>query len=466
MTGDELLSRSALELLALIRAREISPVELVQASLERSVETQPTVNAFVTLTPELALDAARQAERAVMANEPLRPLHGLPISVKDLIAVQDVPLTFGSRTMKGNVAMFDAPVVERINSAGACIIGKTTTTEFGCKVAGDSPLTGITRNPWNLEKTPGGSSSGAAASVAAGVTPFSVGTDAGGSIREPAAFTGLFGIKAQFGRVPVFPPTAAPTLSHVGPFARTVRDAALLLEAIAGFDASDPFSVAGPVPRFLAACEQPVAGMRIAWSPTLGFAEPSREVLAICERAAKRFEELGCHVELVEQVFEGEPADIWSAEFYGGIRTRFAKQYEQSRDLLDPALVATLDATPDETLTSYYAKVFRRYALRESMRLFLEPYDLLITPQTPLPAIDVGVNVPAQYAGRNLCSWLFYPYPFNLTGQPAASLPAGLTRDGLPVGLQMVSKVNRECDIFRAASAFEKAFPFPRQEES
>src|SRR5687768_6667315 len=265
-----------------------------------------------------------------MAGKPLRPLHGLPISVKDLIAVEGVPLTFGSRTMKDNVATFDAPSVERVKAAGACIVGKTATSEFGCKVAGDAPLTGITRNPWNLGKTPGGSSSGAAASVAAGVTPFSIGTDAGGSIREPAAFTGLFGIKAQFARVPVFPPTAAPTLSHVGPFARTVRDAAPLLEVISGYDARDPFSVAGPVPKFLEACEQPVHGMRIAWSPTLGYAKPSAEVLEITERAAKTFESLGCTVDLVEKIFDEDPGDIWTTEFYGGMRARFDRQYRQS----------------------------------------------------------------------------------------------------------------------------------------
>ena len=456
----DLLWKSALELSALIRTREVSPVELVQAALERIVETQPAINSFVTVTPENALQAAREAEREVLSGQTLRPLHGLPISIKDLIAVRDVPLTFGSRTLKDNVATFDAPVVERVKAAGACIVGKTATAEFGCKVAGDAPLTGITRNPWNLAKTPGGSSSGAAASVAAGVTPFSIGTDAGGSIREPAAFCGLFGIKAQFGRVPAFPPTAAPTLSHVGPFARTVRDAALLLETISGFDARDAFSVSQPVPGFLAACDQPIRDMRIAWSPTLGIAEPAREMVDICERAARWFESNGCSVELVENVLDEDPADIWSAEFYGGIRTRFARQYEEAREILDPALVATLDATADEPLTSFYAKVFRRYALRESMRLFFESYDLLLTPQTPLPAIDVGVNVPPQYAGRNMCSWLFYPYPFNLTGQPAASMPVGLTADGLPVGLQMVAKINRECDIFRAAAAYENAFPF------
>lgn len=312
---NDLLSKSALELLALIRMRQVSPVEVVEASLARIESTQPVLNAFVTVTPEIALAAARSAEREVMAGQPLRALHGLPISVKDLIALDGVALTFGSRTMKNNIANADAPSVERVKAAGACIVGKTTTTEFGCKVAGDSPLTEITRNPWNLDKTPGGSSSGAAASVAAGVTPFALATDAGGSIREPCAFTGLFGIKPQFARVPVFPPSAAPTLAHVGPLARTVRDAALLLTVIAGHDRRDPFSVAEPVPPFLDACERPVEGMRIAWSPALGYAKPSREVLAIAGQAVAEFESLGCEVDLVEKVMDEDPAQLWTAEF-------------------------------------------------------------------------------------------------------------------------------------------------------
>jgi aspartyl-tRNA(Asn)/glutamyl-tRNA(Gln) amidotransferase subunit A len=198
-----------------------------------------------------------------MAGHHLGPLHGLPISIKDLIAVRDLSFTFGSRALADNVATTDAPSVERIRAAGACIIGKSTTSEFGCKAVGDSPLTGITRNPWSLDKTPGGSSAGAAASVAAGMTPFSLGTDGGGSIRIPASLCGLFGIKAQFGRVPVYPVSATPTLAHVGPLARTVRDAALLLSVISGQDDRDPFSVAGPVPDYLSACELPVKGLRI-----------------------------------------------------------------------------------------------------------------------------------------------------------------------------------------------------------
>ena len=239
----DLLYRSAVELRELVLAKEVSPVELLDHSLARLEEVEPKLNSFVTVTGDVARAAARAAEKAVLDGDPPGVLHGLPISVKDLIAMDGVRCTFGSKSAADNIAVLDAPAVERVRKAGGVIVGKTTTSEFGCKAVGDSPLTGITRNPWNLSKTPGGSSAGAAASVAGGVTPFALGTDGGGSVRIPGSLTGLFTIKPQFARVPVFPESAAPTLSHVGPMARTVRDAALLLTAIAGFDRRDPFAV-------------------------------------------------------------------------------------------------------------------------------------------------------------------------------------------------------------------------------
>jgi len=345
--------------------------------------------------------------------------------------------------------------VERIKAAGACIIGTTTTSEFGCKAVGDSPMTGITRNPWNLGKTPGGSSCGAAASVAAGVTPFALGTDGGGSIRTPASFTGLVGIKAQFARVPVFPTSATPTLAHVGPLARTVRDSALLLGVLSGFDRRDPFSVSSDVPDYLAACELPVKGMRVAWSPTLGFAKPDSEILRITENAVRILEKLGCEVIQLEEGISIDPANIWLSEFYAGISTRLSGAMRDSQDLLDPALCEVLEAAGGQSFSSYYENVFARYAFREKVSALFESFDLLLSPTVPIAACDVGVDVPPQFGGRSLCTWQYYTYPFNVTGQPAASVPVGFTAAGLPVGLQMVAKVNQEKDIFRAASALE-----------
>jgi aspartyl-tRNA(Asn)/glutamyl-tRNA(Gln) amidotransferase subunit A len=452
--------KTALELSRAVAARQVSPVELMQVCLARVGRLDPQLNCFATHTPELAMAAARRAEQAVMAGHHLGPLHGVPISVKDLIAVKDLRFTFGSRALADNVATTDAPSVERIRAAGACIIGKTTTSEFGCKAVGDSPLTGITRNPWNLGKTPGGSSAGAAASVAAGMTPFSLGTDGGGSIRIPASLCGLFGIKAQFGRVPVYPVSATPTLAHVAPLARTVRDAALLLSVISGQDDRDPFSVAGPVPDYMSACQQPVKGMRIAWSRTLGYARPDPEVAEIAQRSAQRFSEMGCEVVEVERVMTQDPIDLWVSEFYAGVGVRLKNQLVDQRELLDPAVADILGQALAQTSEAYYTRVFQRYELRETMRRFFEGFDLLLTPTLPCAAFDVGMNTPPQLPDRNLVSWVYYTYPFNLTGQPAASVPAGFTRGGLPVGLQMVARVHCETDIFRAAAALEACQPW------
>jgi aspartyl-tRNA(Asn)/glutamyl-tRNA(Gln) amidotransferase subunit A len=438
-------------------------LETVQERLGR---LEPLLNCFVTQTPDLALAAAQAAEQAYAEARAgataLTPgdLAGLPLSVKDLIAVGGVRMTFGSRTMADNVAAADAPSVERVRAAGAGIVGKTTTPEFGGKGVTDSPLTGITRNPWDLTKTPGGSSGGAAASVAAGVTPFALCTDGGGSARIPAAFCGLVGVKAQFDRVPVFPTAAMPTLAHVGVLARTVRDAALLLGVVSGFDARDPGSVSETVPDFLAACDRPASGLRLSWSPTLGYADPDPEVVAVCERAVRALEGAGCRVEQRDDVIGADPLDLWMTEFYAGAGTRLRRALREQRELLDPAIAATMDRALGLTLDQYYANVFARYDFRERVRQTFTGFDLLATPTVPVPAFAVGLDVPPQLPHRSVESWQYYTYPFNLTGQPAASVPAGFTAEGLPVGLQLVARTNREVDLFAAMAALEAVRPW------
>jgi aspartyl-tRNA(Asn)/glutamyl-tRNA(Gln) amidotransferase subunit A len=451
---------TAVQLRRLVATRQVSPIELTRRALEKAEAARDSLNAFFLLMPDEAMAAAKQAEAAVMNGAPLGPLHGIPCSVKDLIAVGGARWAFGSRAMTDNFASADAPSVERVRNAGAIIIGKTTTSEFGCKAVGDCPLTGITRNPWNLAKTPGGSSAGAAASVAAGITPFALGTDGGGSIRIPCSFTGLAGIKAQFARVPVWPTTAAPTLSHVGPVARTIADAALLFMAIAGYDARDPFSVAGPVPDLMHACEAGARGLRIAYSPTLGYAWPEPDVTRIVAAAAKVFEQLGCAVELVETVFDADPVDVWAAEFYAGAGTRLRHLVEQKRDLLDPAVADMLEQILRQDLQQYQAKVFERYALREKMRVLFERYDLLLSPVLPIASLDVGRNFPEMLPARDPVSWVYYTYPFNLTGQPAGTVCAGFGADGMPVGLQLVGRALGEYDVVRALAAYERTRAF------
>jgi len=457
--GAELDYATASELRRRIASKDISPVELTKRALAKAEATQKTLNAFFVLLPEAALHAAKAAEDAVMQGRPLGPLHGIPFSAKDLMAVAGVKYASGSRAMANNVAAVDAPAVERAKAAGAILIGKTTTSEFGCKPVGDSPLTGITRHPWNLEKTPGGSSAGAAASVAAGITPFALGTDGGGSVRIPCCFTGLAGIKAHFGRVPVWPVSATPMLAHVGPIARNVADAALLLAAIGGYDPRDPFSVSQAMPDLSGACRAGVSGLRIAFSTTLGYARPDPKVAAIAEAAAHTFEELGCIVEQVEQVFDGDPADLWTAEFYAGVGTRLRNVVQTQRELLDPAVAEVLDAALSQDMRVYYEKVFERYAFRDRTRAFFEKYDLLLSPVLPVSSLAAGVNIPPSLKDRNLVSWVYYTYPFNLTGQPAGTVCAGIASDGMPVGIQLVGRALGEYDVVRAAAAYERTKP-------
>lgn len=450
---------SAAEMRLRIARKDLSPVELTRRALERAEETEPHLNAFFVLQADAALEAAQAAEDAVMSGARLGDLHGIPVSVKDLIAVGGAPFSLGSKTMDGNVAAEDAPAVERVRAAGAIVIGKTTTSEFGCKPVGDSPLTGITRNPWNTGKTPGGSSAGAAASVAAGVTPFALGTDGGGSVRIPSSFCGLAGIKGSFARVPVWPTSATPTLAHVGPLARNVRDAALLFSAMAGYDARDPFSIAGPVPDLRSACDESVEGMRVAWSPTLGYARPNGDVVAVVEAAVKKFEDAGAIVEQVDDVFDADPSDLWTAEFYAGVGIKLRDFLENKRDLLDPAVADILEPALDQEMQDYYTKVFTRYALRDRMTALFSNYDVLLSPVLPVSSLDVGKNIPDSHADRNLVSWVYYTYPFNLTGQPAGAVCAGLSPDGMPVGLQAVGRYLDEASVVRAMAFVERMQP-------
>lgn len=457
--SNEFRFMSATRMLELIRSKQISPVEVVNKTLADIEATQDSLNAFVTVAPESSLDAARDVERAVMAGENNGLLTGLPISIKDLIAVKDMRFTSGSCTQADFISPVDSPCSERIKANEGVLVGKTTTTEFGCKPSSTSPLTGVTRNPWDLSRTAGGSSSGAAASVAAGITPFALGTDGGGSIRIPSSLCGVFGFKPTFGRVPVYPVSATPTLAHVGPITRTVHDAALMLTAISGYDKRDPGSISSPVPSYLEACNRPPKGLRIAWSPTLGYAKPTREVIEVAEASALAFEDLNCSVELVEKVFD-DPFDLWEAEFYAGVGTRLETTLRDRREIIDPAVANMLDYALDQRIEQYYRSVFSRYTFREYVQRFFDDYDLLITPTIPVAAFDAEDDMPRGFNDASIVSWVAYTYPFNLCGLPAASLPCGFTSDGLPVGLQIVGGSFSETDILSAASAFESARPW------
>lgn len=460
----ELCYTPAVELARHYRAGELSPVEVTMAVLERIDHLNPRLNAYCTPTPALALEAARGAEAAIMRGETDAPLLGVPISVKDLILTAGVRTTRGSLLYADYVPDEDAPVVERVKRAGAVILGKTNTPELGWRGTTDNRVFGPSRNPWDTSLTPGGSSGGAAAQVAAGLGPLALGTDGGGSVRIPASYCGIFGLKPHAGRVPVWPASATGDLSHVGPMTRTVADAALLLGVLAGPDERDRLSLPEGRDDYLAACAQGardgLRGVRVAWSPTLGYASVDPEVRAIAARAAARFAELSAEVEETDPAFPS-PYDTFNVYFYGGITAGLATILPDKKSLLDHGLRAVVEAGGRMTGQEWGRAAQGRMALWERVRTFFGHYDLLLTPTMPQKPFPVGTDGP-RGAGddeRNL-DWTPFTYPFNLTGQPVASVPCGWTSDGLPVGLQIVGRRFAEATVLRAAAAFEALQPW------
>ncbi len=458
---DDLCFLPATRLAAMIRERELSPVEIVDAVFARLHATEPKLNAFIVVLEEEARGAARTAEQAVLDGNPLGPLHGVPIGIKDFIDVAGVPTTFGSHLLKDNVPPNDAVVTARARAAGAIIIGKTTGPDYGWKATGDCPLTGITRNPWNLDYTPGGSSAGAAATVAAGVGPIAIGTDGAGSVRIPASFCGIFGMKPSYGRVPQ-PGQSPASTSHTGPMSRTVADGALLLQVIAGPTAGDPVTLGDTPADYPALLEDGVAGKRIAYSPDLGFARNiDPEVAETCARAAEAFADAGAIVEEKTPNW-GNPLPI-ALDLWPGIwAARIGDKVESHRDLIDPALVACTEEGLRQKPETFARTLMRRVTYCEGVQGFFDTYDFLLTPSVSVPAIEIGRLRPASWDDHDWdwISWAPFSFPFNFTWNPAATVPAGFTTDGRPIGLQIVGRRFDDTGVLQAAAAFERVRPW------
>jgi aspartyl-tRNA(Asn)/glutamyl-tRNA(Gln) amidotransferase subunit A len=435
---------------------------VVDAVLDRVAKVDPKLNAFVTLTAAEARRDAKAAERAVMRKgATLGPLHGVPFSVKDLVVTKGVRTTFGTPLFRDNVPAEDAPIVERLKAAGAVMLGKTNTPAFGWIGATHNLLFPPTRNPWNLDRTPGGSSGGASAAAAAGFGPLHVGTDGGGSIRIPASFAGVFGFKASYGRIPTYPVSGAWSLSHVGPLTRTVTDAALMVNATAGPDERDQYSLPAERVDYVKALAGDLKGLRVAYADDLGFVEAlDPEVRAACASAAKAFRELGGRVQTVAPRWPS-PAEAWGQLFCGGIATRMAAFLDR-REQIEPGLQKIIDDFLAGPPTRYVQAWFDRLAWWQHPRALFETYDLLVTPTVACPPFAVGLDNPAEVAGRPIpaYAWTPFTWPFNVTGQPAASVPCGFTRDGLPIGLQIVGRRYADAAVLRAAAAFERVRPW------
>jgi aspartyl-tRNA(Asn)/glutamyl-tRNA(Gln) amidotransferase subunit A len=465
-TASDLLSFSAIHLIALYRTRRLSPVEVTRAALERIGALNPVLNAFCFLAADEAMAMAMRSEARWMKGEPKGPLDGVPVSIKDILLTKGWPTRRGSKTVDPSGPWTeDAPSVARLRESGAVFVGKNTTPEFGWKGVTDSPLTGVTRNPWNPAMTPGGSSGGGAAAVAAGMVPLTLGTDGGGSIRIPCAFTGLVGLKPAFGRVPAWPLSPFGTVAHIGPMTRTVGDTALLLNVISQPDVRDWFALPEDGRDYLAGLDDGVRGWRIAYSPALGNQQVDPEVAALVEKAALRFADLGAHVEQAEPDLSGAD-EVFRRHWFSGAAYLLRNFTPAQKALMDPGLVDVAEQGSRIGMIELLDAVQRRGALGVAMNLFHENYDLLLTPSLPLAAFEAGREVADVMKEKRWTEWSPFSYPFNLTQQPAASVPCGLTRAGLPVGLQIVGPRYDDARVLRAARAFEMAQPFPMPDVS
>src|SRR5882724_11432585 len=443
---------SARELLACFRARTLSPVEALEAVLARLDADNPALNAFHLVDAEMGRQMAKASEARWMKGTPIGALDGVPVPIKDTNAAKGWPFRIGSLTTSPDPVDYDGPPVARLREAGAVFFGKTTTPEFGWKGVTDSPLTGITRNPWDPTKTPGGSSGGAVIAVACGMGPIALGGDGGGSIRMPCGFTGVYGIKPTSGRVPNIPAPSVGTMTTPGPIARNVGDAALMLGVLAGADWRDPTALPPQDLDLLAGPDDGIAGLRIGFSANLGYAPVEPEVAATVAAAMQVFAAQGA---IVEEAHPGFADPRWALDIIWRVAhaTTLRHLTDTHRRQLDPGLAAI-------AAVDYHHALNERFRLGEAMQRYHRRYDLLVTPALPLTAFAAGMLVPDREKYPEWWDWSPFTWPFNMTRQPAAACPCGFSREGLPIGLQIVGPLYRDDLVLRASRAFEALRPF------
>ena len=450
----------ATELLEFIKTKEVSPVEVVEHFLARIEKENSKYNAFLTICAEEARSHAKEAEAELARGGELLPLHGLPIAVKDLEPTKGIRTTLGSLVHKDWVPDEDSIIVERLRRSGVIILGKTNTPEFGASATTENRLGDHCRNPWDTTRTTGGSSGGTGAALVAGLCPLATGSDGGGSIRIPSTLCGVYGIKATHGRVPSAN-NDWPLFADSGPMSLSVRDSALMLSLISGRDSRDPLCIRQSAPDYVKSLNADIKGLRVAWSPDLGFAAVDDEVLPISKSAAALFEDFGCYMDEATPE-SGEPfqifATIAAAEDYA-LNGHLLKDHA---DDLVKYVKSTLEFGQKVTGAEYAKAMRELWHFQAKMEDFFETYDLLLTPATAVPAFPVGER-PTMIGGQEVGKlWGFTPFTptFNLTGNPAASVPCGFSSEGLPVGLQIVGRRGDEVSVLRASAALEKARPW------
>ena len=457
MKSQDLNWLSATKLKKLYEKGKASPVEVAKACLAQIEAQDGKINAMCHVDRATTLKQARASEQRWKKRQALGPLDGVPVLIKDLLLTKGWPTRRGSKTVDAKQGwMVDAPSVARLREAGAVFLGLTTTPEFGWKGVTDSPLTGITRNPWDLAKTPGGSSGGSAAALAAGYGPLALGTDGGGSIRIPAGFSGVYGLKPSFGRVPAFPLSPFGTVAHVGPMTRTVRDAALMMNEIAKSDLRDWYGLPPYGGAFDAKLDHGVTGMTFAFSMTLGYVTVDPEIAKAVKAAVQALRDAGARVVKVDPGF-ADPAPIFRTVWWSGVRAAFKDMPADKISLLEPALADVLEQSKAITVDDVLEAQKLRGALGSEMRQFMKPYDALLTPTLPIAAFNAGRLQPGDPDAKGKwVNWTPFTYPFNLTQQPAASVPCGFTKAGLPIGLHVVGRMFEDHRVLRISAAVEE----------
>ena len=463
--NDDLAFTSTTELRALIASGQVSPVEVTELYLSRIDRLDSRLNSYLTVTADHAIDSARRAEAAVARGGALGPLHGVPISIKDLELTRGIRTTGGSLAFRDRVPDEDSIVVERVRAAGAVILGKTNPPEFGLLGHTQNLLGDHCRNPWNTERTSGGSSGGAGAAVAAGLCSLATGSDGGGSIRIPSSFCGVYGIKPTQHRVPMYAGAASTGVfnmfSQSGPMTRTVADSAVLLQVMAGHDPRDAASLRDEPQDYIAATERGVDGLRLAWSPDFGFGAVDPEVVEITSRAARVFEDMGCELGDADLALD-EPFDAFWTLFSGVVHGRYTAVLNEHRDELTDYALECIERGEALRASDYVSALGYVDVLKAQFADVFERYDLLLSPVMAVPAFPVG-SPPAEIDGRSVepfAGAFPFTYPINMIGYTAASVPCGMSSEGLPIGLHVLGRPGDEATVLAASAAFERARPW------
>jgi amidase len=464
--ANDLCFMTAAELAARIRTRAVSVAEVVRAHLAQIERVNPRVNAVVTLTAERALAEARAADELLARGGTVGPLFGLPIAHKDLISTKGIRTTWGSPIYRDHVPDVDALIIERLRGAGAITIGKTNTPEFGAGSQTFNPVFGATLNPYDLSKTCGGSSGGAAVALACGMMPIADGSDMGGSLRNPASFNNVVGLRSAPGRVPVWPAALAwSPFSVQGPMARTVGDVALLLSAMAGPDPRVPIAIAEPGDRFRAPPERDFRGVRVAWSRDLGGLPVDRRVSAVFAGHRATFSSIGCVPEEGQPDFSDarEIFQVWRAWTFAA---RYGPLLAEHRHQMKDTVLWNVEEGLKLTGPQVAEAELKRTRLYDRVRRFMDTYEFLVLPTTQVPPFDVGTPYIGEIDGQTLptyIDWMRSCSDITVTGLPAISVPAGFTPEGLPVGLQIVGRHQSELSVLQLAQAFEQATGFGKR---